>query len=307
MSGMRASKTPNATPTRILVRASIPLRPIPIAPAKLLRPTDTLTSSRPNIPDTGVTIWRRRDSAFCWQRLTKTLCRIDKSDSELHRICKRPCHPKLGSQSLKPYNPPHQERYEAQAARTYRGHGRGLTSRHDRSRQANFHAQRGFRDPGGPSADLDDVRALGDDPTEADGDESPALLAPGRDEAAGHPDAHSRASRQSRRRSLHPCAAQAASQRGCRSTGWPEKPGRVAARRLNNPRFRVDGRYMSKKRRRLEIKVEPLPAPFQDETASCPVCGRDAAAIGRRHLQIVFRCEGCKVVFKRNRSWPYIY
>ena len=64
---------------------------------------------------------------------------------------------------------------------------------------------------------------------------------------------------------------------------------------------------MSKKRRRLEIKVEPLPAPFQDETASCPVCGRDAAAIGRRHLQIVFRCEGCKVVFKRNRSWPYVY
>ena len=39
----------------------------------------------------------------------------------------------------------------------------------------------------------------------------------------------------------------------------------------------------------------------------CPVCGRDSAAIGRRHLQIVFRCDGCKVVFKRNRSWPYIY
>src|SRR5712691_8920876 len=31
---------------------------------------------------------------------------------------------------------------------------------------------------------------------------------------------------------------------------------------------------MSKKRRRLEIKVDPLPRPFQDETASCPVCGR---------------------------------
>jgi len=53
--------------------------------------------------------------------------------------------------------------------------------------------------------------------------------------------------------------------------------------------------------------VDPLPRPFQDETASCPVCGRDAAAIGRRQLQIVFRCEPCKVVFKRNRSWPYIY
>jgi predicted nucleic acid-binding Zn ribbon protein len=57
----------------------------------------------------------------------------------------------------------------------------------------------------------------------------------------------------------------------------------------------------------LEIKVDPLPSPFQDEMAACPVCGRDAAAIGRRHLQIVFRCEGCKVVFKRNRSWPYVY
>ena len=64
---------------------------------------------------------------------------------------------------------------------------------------------------------------------------------------------------------------------------------------------------MSKKRRRLEIKVDPLPAPYMDETASCPVCGRDAAAIGRRQLQIVFRCVACKVVFKRNRSWPYIY
>jgi transcription elongation factor Elf1 len=64
---------------------------------------------------------------------------------------------------------------------------------------------------------------------------------------------------------------------------------------------------MSKKRRRLEIKVDPLPRPFMDETASCPVCGKDAAAIGRRQLQIVFRCEPCKVVFKRNRSWPYIY
>ena len=37
---------------------------------------------------------------------------------------------------------------------------------------------------------------------------------------------------------------------------------------------------MSKKRRRLEIKVDPLPAPFMEETASCPVCGRDAAASG---------------------------
>jgi hypothetical protein len=46
---------------------------------------------------------------------------------------------------------------------------------------------------------------------------------------------------------------------------------------------------------------------YMEETASCPVCGRDAQAIGRRHVQIVFRCDGCKVVFKRNRHWPYIY
>ncbi|TMD73122.1 MAG: hypothetical protein E6I81_05525 [Chloroflexi bacterium] len=64
---------------------------------------------------------------------------------------------------------------------------------------------------------------------------------------------------------------------------------------------------MSKKRRRLEIKVDPIPALYMEETASCPVCGRDAQAIGRRHVQIVFRCDGCKVVFKRNRHWPYIY
>ena len=62
---------------------------------------------------------------------------------------------------------------------------------------------------------------------------------------------------------------------------------------------------MSKKRRRLEIKVDPLPRPFMDETASCPVCGRDAAAIGRRQLQIVFRCDGCKVVFKRSHASPF--
>ncbi len=64
---------------------------------------------------------------------------------------------------------------------------------------------------------------------------------------------------------------------------------------------------MSKKRRRLEIKVDPIPAMYMEETASCPVCGRDAQAIGKRHVQIVFRCDGCKVVFKRNRHWPYIY
>lgn len=53
--------------------------------------------------------------------------------------------------------------------------------------------------------------------------------------------------------------------------------------------------------------MDPIPALYMEETASCPVCGRDAQAIGRRHVQIVFRCDGCKVVFKRNRHWPYIY
>ncbi len=56
---------------------------------------------------------------------------------------------------------------------------------------------------------------------------------------------------------------------------------------------------MSKKRRKLEIKVLPLPGQFMEETASCPVCGKDACAIGRLAMQIVFRCERCKVVFKR--------
>jgi ribosomal protein L37AE/L43A len=64
---------------------------------------------------------------------------------------------------------------------------------------------------------------------------------------------------------------------------------------------------VSKKRRRLEIKVLPLPQPFMETTAACPVCGRDAAAIGRLALQIVFRCDHCRVVFKRNRSSPFDY
>jgi ribosomal protein L37AE/L43A len=62
---------------------------------------------------------------------------------------------------------------------------------------------------------------------------------------------------------------------------------------------------MSKKRRRLEIKVMPLPVAFMEETAACPVCGRDASPIGRLAMQIVFRCEKCKVVFKRNNSAPF--
>ena len=64
---------------------------------------------------------------------------------------------------------------------------------------------------------------------------------------------------------------------------------------------------MSKKRRRLEIKVLPLPEPLLAERASCPVCGRDAAAIGRRAMQYVFRCEACRVVFKRVHTSPLDY
>jgi DNA-binding CsgD family transcriptional regulator/transcriptional regulator with XRE-family HTH domain len=36
-----------------------------------------------------------------------------------------------------------------------------------------------------------------------------------------------------------------------------------------------------------------------NETARCPVCGNDAPVFDRRGMQIVFRCPGCKVLFKR--------
>src|SRR5947209_651 len=58
--------------------------------------------------------------------------------------------------------------------------------------------------------------------------------------------------------------------------------------------------------RRDVMNLQAIQTLNREETASCPVCGRDAQAIGRRHVQIVFRCDGCKVVFKRNRHWPYI-
>ena len=51
----------------------------------------------------------------------------------------------------------------------------------------------------------------------------------------------------------------------------------------------------------------PLPTAYSEETASCPVCGKDALAIGRLAMQIVFRCERCKVVFKRNHASPFDY
>src|SRR5258708_20312823 len=151
MSGMRASKKPKAIPTRILVRALIPLSPIPIAPAKLLRPTDTLTSRRLISAATGVTIWRAQASAVRLQYLTKTLCQPAKSDPEWHRICNRLCHPKLGQQSLKPYNPARQERYEAQAARPSRGPTPGLAIRPHLSRRAAFHPPRALLHPLTPS------------------------------------------------------------------------------------------------------------------------------------------------------------
>jgi len=50
--------------------------------------------------------------------------------------------------------------------------------------------------------------------------------------------------------------------------------------------------------------VLPLPDAFLSEMAACPVCGQDAQAIGRRAMQIVFRCERCRIVFKRAHSSP---
>jgi rubredoxin len=64
---------------------------------------------------------------------------------------------------------------------------------------------------------------------------------------------------------------------------------------------------MSKKRRKLEIKVDPLPQPYLLQRAPCPVCGKDGEAFGRRALQVVFRCERCKVVFKRAHGSPFDY
>jgi hypothetical protein len=57
MTGIRPSKSPKRMPTRIRVRMSIPLIPMPMAPAKLLSPTEMLTSTRLSRDDTAVTIW----------------------------------------------------------------------------------------------------------------------------------------------------------------------------------------------------------------------------------------------------------
>ncbi|HZV52823.1 MAG TPA: hypothetical protein VFD49_24055 [Candidatus Dormibacteraeota bacterium] len=62
---------------------------------------------------------------------------------------------------------------------------------------------------------------------------------------------------------------------------------------------------MSKRRRKAEIKVLPLPNAYMSEIAACPVCGKDAEAFGRRALQIVFRCKACKVLFKRTHDLSF--
>jgi tRNA(Ile2) C34 agmatinyltransferase TiaS len=51
--------------------------------------------------------------------------------------------------------------------------------------------------------------------------------------------------------------------------------------------------------------VMALPNAFRRETAACPVCGKDAHALGRRAMQIVFRCQGCKVTFKRAHNLSF--
>jgi hypothetical protein len=62
---------------------------------------------------------------------------------------------------------------------------------------------------------------------------------------------------------------------------------------------------MSKRRRKADIRVLPLPNAFLTETAACPVCGKDGQAFGRRALQIVFRCQACKVLFKRAHNLSF--
>lgn len=61
---------------------------------------------------------------------------------------------------------------------------------------------------------------------------------------------------------------------------------------------------MAKRRRKLEIKMQAIPEAFMRQVSSCPVCNKDARAIGRQAMQLVFQCEHCRVVFKRVHASP---
>src|SRR5438105_3969347 len=142
--------------------------------------------------------------------------------------------PKVSPQSLKAHHPPVPERNEGQVPRSRGDLARQQPRLVDRSRQADFHAQRRLGDPRGAPPHFDDVRALEHDSAQAHRYKSKALLAPRRDEATGDPDLEPRASRQSRWRSLHPRSAQKVAERWSRPPGRPEEPGRDPARRLSN-------------------------------------------------------------------------
>ena len=50
----------------------------------------------------------------------------------------------------------------------------------------------------------------------------------------------------------------------------------------------------------VELPLKNVPAELSDERAVCPNCSdRDAGAIGRLGLRLVFKCERCRVRFHR--------
>ena len=50
----------------------------------------------------------------------------------------------------------------------------------------------------------------------------------------------------------------------------------------------------------VELPLKEVPVQFADEHAVCPNCeNRQASAIGRLGLRLVFRCERCRVRFHR--------
>src|ERR1700704_2555750 len=153
MIGINASNSPKTTPTLSRVGPSMPVRPMPIAPAKLLSPTETLTSKSPSSPD----IWLAANYMepgrgasfvpFCSYSLTTTHCPSTAGRRRMApETCTHPCNPRLGSQSLKPYNPPGQEAHEGQTKKLRRAvdhHAR----QHDRPGQTHIHFECGVRDP----------------------------------------------------------------------------------------------------------------------------------------------------------------